>query len=105
MHYGDDQQLKHSELVLGIYKHTIAGRPSAHHLVTVASIQSCKYFNPYIVIKLLKEPHKLLRKILLNQPLETWLEVKFKQTDKKPYWQVESVKAADLEADPFTGLH
>ena len=105
MHYDDPIQIEAAELVLGIYKHGIAGRPATHHKVTVCSIQSCKYFDPHLVVKILKEPHKLLRKILLKEPLETWLVVRFKQTSKKPYWKVESVKVADLAADPFTGLH
>ena len=105
MHYHDPIQINSAELILVIYKHGIAGLPAHHHIVTVCSIQLCQYFDPYIVIKILKEPHKLLRKILLKEPLETWLVVRFKQTDKKPYWKVESVKAADLMANPFTGLH
>ena len=47
MHYGDEKQLKESELIVVVYKHGTEEEDVFDY--QISSIQSCKYFPPNLL--------------------------------------------------------
>lgn len=72
MHYGDEKQLKESELIVVVYKHGTEEEDAFDY--EIASIQSCKYFPPNLLRKILDSPEKYLGEHFSDQKTEEWYE-------------------------------
>ncbi len=106
MHYGDEYQEKNQKLRIGVYKHSIAGKPAEYTKkgllkkgtvdYEISSIQECHLFDVGILFRMLKEPFKYLNKSMSNQKFEEWyiLEITSPDYDKIEVLSIENVSKA-----------
>lgn len=116
MHYGDEDQLKESELEFIIYKHEVLGAGSKKRNkdgflskravdFEIASIQNCKYFNPRSLLKIMKDPYKYFVKVTDRIGFEEWIRVKIVDHDGYSDVEVKVIEIVSDHPNDFYRLH
>lgn len=120
MHYGDKEQIDNSVLVITVYNHEILGCKKKYLAngnfskryvdYQVTSIKKCENINPSTILRLLKDPYKLLNKYFSEKGLdpvtyEGFYEVILYTTNGYDL-KISSVKNVTYDmSSPFNQLH
>jgi len=108
MHYIDEEHIKNNILKIVLYKHDVLDSTDDEILVDyeIASIQKCRYINPRVLFKYIKNPNKHLCKIKEIDELKTeeWWLITLVQ-NKWDKLSLVSVKNVSNNDDNFLRLH
>jgi hypothetical protein len=101
MHYEDTEQLKQNHLELVAYCHE---SPYSKYGVEIeiTSIQSCQYFQPRLLKKLIKKPNQLF--LSNKMQLEQWYRLRIKQSTWDSFVVTEVENVSD-SINEFHKLH
>jgi hypothetical protein len=105
MHYDNPIVVKLNSLTLGVYLHGVLGSEKTE--LVINSIIDAKYFNPFILYKILQNPNKYFKRFKLNNILktETWYILIF-QTDENGDLKLKDTFELPLEIpDDILKLH
>ena len=104
MHYGDKESLKENELVLVVYKHEVLGEENKFDY-ELSSIQSCKYFPPRLLMKIIVSPDKYLAEFFADKKIEEWYLITLKSTDGYDDFELTSIENVSNTDNDFHRLH
>ena len=106
MHYGDEYQSKNQKLRIGVYKHSVAGKPATTTkkgflkrgtvYYDISSIQECHLFDVGLLFRMIKDPYKYLNEAMSKEKFEEWyiLEIESPEYDKIRVLSIENVSKA-----------
>ena len=103
MHYGNRKQILKNELVVIIYKHGTPRKNIFDHQIT--SIQSCKYFPPVLLKKLLENPNKYFSIYFKNYKGEIWYKTKIVSADGISKIKITSIQDVSHFKNELLRLH
>ena len=101
MHYEDKEQLEQNHLEIVVYCHDSPHNKYGLDL-TITSIQSCQYFQPRLLKKLIKKPNQLFSSGTMR--LEEWYRLRIKQTGWDSFVVTEVENVSD-SINEFHKLH
>ena len=104
MHYTDSKQLEHNFLDIVIYTHGQSGTDDTYFCIE--SIQGCKYFDPSLVLKILKNANKVFSKFefLKNLKKEEYFLLRLKQTAYGKF-EILNIDNVSENSNEFYQLH
>lgn len=104
MHYTDSKQLEHNFLNIVIYTHGQSGTDDI--FFCTESIQGCQYFDPFLLLKILKNSNKVFSKFesLKNLKKEEYFLLRLKQTAYGKF-EILNIDNVSENSNEFYRLH